>query len=235
MIKSIFGGDTSFYNKERKRVTEIIRLPLLEYVLQYLPHLQLTQKLQDDLWEMIAIKLNTHQFKTSLQHSLGETMEELPTLNGIFIKEIFETIMEKFVNNISVVNSSKRIYYNGLFESSGNNSAIQYVAFRLPVIHAYDTKEDQLCCELFYMKNLEVEVKAKRARDSFIDQVTNHDLVDSSKQLHDVKSNLENEKLEVCLQELKKKDLRIEYLNEENKRLMELNQQLLEEMKGRGS
>lgn len=230
MIKSIFGNSKSFFDIERKKVEELLKVPLLELVLEYLPHLQDNEQDQDDLWELISIKLNDYQFSKSVTSKEGLELDELPTLNGSFVKELFSKIMEDFQNAVQNFNWTNRIYRTNILMSTDNRQGSMYFAFNLPVKEAYSSKEDLLCCELFYMKSLNVETKAQLAKERFMQQKINPTSNSIQEDLTRAKSELESNQLESCLQELQLRNQRINQLNVENKRLMELNQTLLNEV-----
>ena len=56
----------SFYEKEQKKIKSTIKLPLLELVLKFLPHLQPTIQEKDDMWEIVAIELTNLQYSKIL-------------------------------------------------------------------------------------------------------------------------------------------------------------------------
>lgn len=241
MLK-LFSGNKSFFDLERKKIEKSLTLPLLELVLEHLPHLQATIQQQDDIWEMIAIKLNNHQFvdtfvnesRTKDNHDEKISPDELPTLNGVFIKELYEKIMNSFESGVQSFNWNKRIYRANVIMANGsNNQGSMYLAFNLPIKEAYTSKEDIICCELFYMKSLTVETQAQIARQKLIENLKAEPqavLQDIKSSLEVAKTELNNIKLQSCLQELDRKNHRIETLDKENKRLMELNQELLDEV-----
>ena len=55
----------SFYEKEQKKIKSTIKLPLLELVLKFLPHLQPTIQEKDDMWEIVTIELTNLQYSKS--------------------------------------------------------------------------------------------------------------------------------------------------------------------------
>lgn len=241
-MMNLFGGKHSFFDLERKKIENFLKLPLLELVLEYLPHLQLTIQQQDDLWEMIAIKLNNHQFVESFLKSTNSKVkdpelilpDELPTLNGVFVKELFEKIMSSFEKRVESVNRNRNIYKNNVVVSNNNQQGTMYMTFNFPVKEAYSSPEDIICCELFYMKSLAVDTKAEISRQKLIDNIKNKSMEqihqDIKHELEKVKNDQQRVKLETCLLELDRKNQRIETLDKENKRLMELNQALLDEV-----
>lgn len=223
----LFGSNQSFFDQERKRVEKLIKTPLLELVLEYLPHLQLTVQEQDDCWESIAIKLNDIQFKEKIKQNIKD-MEELPTLSGAFVKELFLTIMKEFQKAVYYFNMENKIYRAEIANPHSQQSTM-FFAFQLPVKDAYTERDDIICCELFYLKALDVETKAKLAKERFYNNVKNG--VDFTKQeLERTKVDLDSGRLNEALEELKRLHKKIENLDRENKRLMELNQSLLEDM-----
>lgn len=234
MMKSIFGNNKSFFDIERKKVENLLKIPLLELVLEYLPHLYDDQQEEDDLWEMISIKLNDYQFNNTIKGYEDLKLDELPTLNGSFVKELYEKIMTAFENDVQAFNWSHRIYRTNILMSTDNrHQGSMYFAFNLPVKEAYSKKEDLLCCELFYMKSLNIETKSLIARDKFIQKqkAPKKPQEEKKEELAQAKAQLESKRLDTCLEELNKRDKKIDQLNHENKRLMELNQSLLDELR----
>lgn len=234
-MKSLFGGSKSFFDIERKKVEKLLKVPLLELVLEYLPHLQGDEQQEDDLWELISIKLNDYQFNSAVQGRNEDLqVDEMPTLNGSFVKELFHKIMKTFENEVQGFNWNNRIYRTNILMSTDNrHQGSMYFAFNLPVKEAYSEKDDLLCCELFYMKGLHVETRAQLARERFLATQRNppsREKKPTGLELTNVKAELEAYRLETCLEELQKRKQRIEQLNTENKRLMELNQTLLDEL-----
>ena len=114
-MKAFFNSGTSrnsFFKQEQERIESIIKEPLLEYVLQDLPHLQTTKEQQDDIWEMIAIKLNTDQFQSKLTSTDNNNKEvdEIATLNGPYIKDVYIKLMDDFMQRVYSINRYKQIY-----------------------------------------------------------------------------------------------------------------------------
>lgn len=226
-MMKLFGSNKSFFDQERKRVEKLIKTPLLELVLEYLPHLQLSVQEQDDCWEIIAIKLNDIQFKEKIKLNIKQ-MEELPTLSGAFVKELYFTIMKEFQMAVSDFNMENRIYRAEIVNPHSQQSTM-FFAFRLPVKDAYTERDDIICCELFYMKALDVETKAKLAKERFYNNVKNGPQY-TKQELERAKDDLDKSRLDDALKELEKLQKKIENLDRENKRLMELNLSLLEDM-----
>ncbi|WEJ95878.1 hypothetical protein PSN45_003409 [Yamadazyma tenuis] len=247
MMKSIFGSK-SFYEQERDKIKEDLKLPLLELVLEYLPHVQESIKEQEDSWELIAIKLNDHRFVDAIRggtssHPKGSktknnsrefNLSELPMLSGVFVKELFESIMREFEDGVPQYNWNHRIYRTRVVvPADGHQDGSIYYAFNFPVKEAYSQREDLICTELFYLKGIDVETKAKISKDKLIRRITEQESEKTlriAEDLNQARISTNDKRLEACIEELKKKDLRIETLDRENKRLMELNQTLLEEL-----
>ena len=127
----------SFYEKEQKKIKSTIKLPLLELVLKFLPHLQPTIQEKDDMWEIVAIELTNLQYSKILSSSSSsaatvttagtmasgglkneksysilqrtkllagqkpsskvvEELESMPELNGIYVRDYYEELFNKF-------------------------------------------------------------------------------------------------------------------------------------------
>lgn len=93
----------SFYKQQQDLIREELGEELLELTLKYLPHLQ-PQKQQNDYWELIAIKLNEHLALKRIEERRNEnpqqSLDEIPTINGPRVKEIFEYEMKHTVLSI---------------------------------------------------------------------------------------------------------------------------------------
>lgn len=224
-------ANKSFFDEERKKLKEVLKLPLLELVLEYLPHLQDTEREQDDTWEVIAIQLNGHQFNDAInpdKHSDTKySIDELPLLNGVFVKELYQEYMASFESEVRRHNMEKRIYKTRVIPSDGPDQSMYY-AFNLPVKESYSAPEDIICTELFYLKTFKIETKANLSKQRLFKKLTDPQTPQVDTLV--VKQQVENDKVEACLREIKRKDARIDNLDRENKRLMELNQTLLDEL-----
>ncbi|CUM65167.1 uncharacterized protein PRCAT00002795001 [Priceomyces carsonii] len=245
----VFGQ--SFYKKEKKRITAIIKEPLLEYVLMYLPHLQWGDQAKGDMWEVVAISLNNHEFTVDPKQSSEVPQGAyLPTFNGTYVKEIYDQLMSDFRVRFVIHNDSP------------NRSSL----YHLPMKEVLDDRCDRLLCELFYscshdvevMSNLSKERYEKQYRavyeqitsslglslnvkegDKFSDEETakldesldNKEEPSTRRMLNNAQRNQFNLKIESLEKELEKRDKRAEQLTEENKRLLELNHDLILQMK----
>ena len=104
-MKAFFNSGTSrnsFFKQEQERIESIIKEPLLEYVFQDLPHLQTTKEQQDDIWEMIAIKLNTDQFNQHwhLQTITTRRWMKLPRLMDRTSRYVYIKLMDDFMQRV---------------------------------------------------------------------------------------------------------------------------------------
>ena len=122
----------SFYEKEQKKIKSLIKEPLLELTLKFLPHLQPTIQAKDDTWEIVAIELTNLQYskvlnsqknpksrtssssssigmRNSVSSNVIDDIESMPQLNGIYVREYFEELFKEF----------KKVYF---FQLSVNRS-----------------------------------------------------------------------------------------------------------------
>lgn len=240
----VFGlSKNSYYQEEQKRIRDSIKGPLLELVLWHLPHLQPSESAQQDSWEMIAIKLNNRNFDLSVG---TDHQDEMPTLNGGFIKGIYDDLMKKFVGNIRYVNSSAGVYST---PRVCNNRDPLYETLYFPIRGTYKDKCNQILCELFYLDSAGIEIMAQLSKERLekeyrhlqhsineptpLDEKTKtRSYSDSKNQLDQLKEKLELDKLKRYQEELEKKAKRVEFLDNENKRLLELNHELVLQLRG---
>lgn len=91
-------GKPSFYKEQQEQIRKLVAEDLLLLTLQYLPHLR-PQSQQDDYWELVAIKLNELLLlkRIAERHEEGSqtTLEDVTTMNGPLVREIFENEMSK--------------------------------------------------------------------------------------------------------------------------------------------
>ena len=264
-MKAFFNSGTSrnsFFKQEQERIESIIKEPLLEYVLQDLPHLQTTKEQQDDIWEMIAIKLNTDQFQSTLTSTDNNNKEvdEIATLNGPYINDLYIKLMDDFMQRVYSINRYKQIYKAEYTRPpDGGPAPIGYAAFSLPIREILAERTDKLLCELFYLKGYDIEVMAKLSKERFEEQQRNEhknklavannlnqdqephkesldntsaddDKEKTHKALEQMKEQLGKLKLDFYEKEFVKKNKKLDQLNNENKRLLELNHELVIEL-----
>mmetsp|Transcript_7456 Transcript_7456/g.9248 ORF Transcript_7456/g.9248 Transcript_7456/m.9248 type:complete len:271 (+) Transcript_7456:174-986(+) len=177
-MKSFFNSTTnnSFFKQEQERIESIIKEPLLEYVLQDLPHLQATKEQQDDVWEMIAIKLNTNQFRSVLTSTdnNNKDLDEIATLNGQYIKDVYLKLMSDFLQRVYTINRYSQVFKAEYTRPpAGGQAPIGYATFSLPIREVLTERIDKLLCELFYLKGYDVEVMAKLSKERFEEQQRN--------------------------------------------------------------
>lgn len=261
-MKTFFNSSApknSFFKQEQERIESIIKEPLLEYVLQDLPHLQNTTEQQDDVWEIIAIKLNTDQFQSSLTgNDNNNEVDEISTLNGPYIKEVYSKLMSDFTQRVYSMNRYSQVYKTEYTRPpDGSSAPIGYASFSLPIREILTDRIDRILCELFYMKGYDVEVMAKLSRERFEEQrradyktklTTDKDSTkipdseslggrieneqeDTHSTLQHAKEQQEKLKIDVYEKEFVKKNQKIDQLNKENKRLLELNHELIMELR----
>lgn len=209
----------SFYEIEQQKVRELIKEPLLLLVLEHLPHIQSSSKEQQDVWEIVATKLNTITYQDALS-SKDNRADELPILNGGFVQKVFDELMDAFTK---VESQKYRVAPGGILEVS------------LPKREAFQLKSDRILCELFYLKHYDIEVIAKLSKENFernlknkqqqgaedLAQITTDTLLQLEKQ-----KQLE-QKLLLLEEKLQKKDKQLEKLTNDNKALLELNHELI--------
>lgn len=242
-------GRNSYFHQEQKKIMGTVKVPLLELVLRYLPHLQSTTQKKDDYWEVVAIKLNSHQYETEENQvyihgrknshtdlDLKMPVSELPTFSGAFVKNMYEELMKKFKENVYYVNLKLSISGS---ELNGSDKA-SYRIPNMPVRGAYSSREDRLLCELFYLDGYDVALMAELSRERFEKQTrqefealredtdaTGAEWKGSHLVVDNAKLTLDREKIKQYEQELAKKMERIEFLDSQNKKLLELNHALV--------
>lgn len=85
MMKAVYNSKkkSSFYKKERERIESRIDEPMLELVLQYLPHHQPTEQDQLETWEMVAIDLNNYQLSKTLNTTRDDEIDGVAHVDRI--------------------------------------------------------------------------------------------------------------------------------------------------------
>lgn len=263
-MKTFFNSSApknSFFKKEQERIESLIKESLLELVLQYLPHLQSTIEQQNDVWEIIAMKLNGRQFTSALSASGSATneVEEIATLNGPYIREVYSKLMEDFLLRVYSINRNGHVYKSEYARPpDGGPAPVGYAAFSLPVKEVLTERTDRILCELFYLKGYDIEVMSKLSKERFEMQqraefkkqlsdyrgvekdTTNipnseakaeEENENTNDVLEKVKESLGREKLDMYEKEFNKKTKKVDQLSIENKRLLELNHELVLELK----
>lgn len=196
----MFRGKSSFFQKEKDRVEELIKDQLLLSVLQHLPHLQLTKSEQDDIWEIVAIDISTNFTKS---------IEEFP-LNGLFMKEIFDKLYKNFTHK---------------FQDIGIMMSDDMIKNRIK------DRNDFILFEIFKLRNFDLAIMSKLSQERYeASQRKRFDKdqdFDTKKLLDKYSDKKTVVTLDVLEKELEKKNKKLETLVEENKRLLELNHELL--------
>lgn len=246
----------SFYAKEQEKIKALIKLPLLELVLKFLPHLQLTQKEKDDTWEIIAIQLTQIRFSESIAEKKSiEEIEELPELNGMYIRDYFDEIYQEFLKTMQ-------------FRIAEWNQA-EALGRRLPFWFNPKDRVDTILYQLYQLRGRDIEIMAMISLENLENTIRKKldrelKIADHQRQGHDIKNNdknntkavevtdatatddgdvdtvfdsselveeyrksLEKQKNDILRQELIRMDKRLQQLTQENKRLLELNHDLL--------
>ncbi|ODV79327.1 uncharacterized protein CANTADRAFT_6468 [Suhomyces tanzawaensis NRRL Y-17324] len=223
---AVFGSkSSSFYKKERQRIAAIIEEPLLIQVVQHLPHLQLTVEEQESKWEIVAINVNNYQFTKAFEQENAKEHIEFPTLNGLYLKEMFEGLEQNFKRQMDIRDRER------MFPNSSETDAIQYcntrsefLLYELHRLKGYDAKVLADLGKEQYEKEqrarFEKSLQAPQGGDYEVDE-------DTKKLIDEFKDALEKIRLEAYEKELTKKKKRVDQLMSENKRLLELNHDLL--------
>jgi hypothetical protein len=215
MVDIFKGKSGSYYRNEKERLKKLIEEPLLELVLQHLPHLQIGKEQQDNAWEIIAIKINNQLIKDNF-----EAINNIPTLNGLFVKDIYESSMKEFKRGIP---------FN--YEQTGDIEMVR---------RGLTTRKQRLLLEIFIMLSYDIEVMAKLAKEHYeesqrkiFQHMMSPEKIDYNPEnlLDQFQQNHDNVKLQVFEEELEKRAKKIQQLVDENKQLLELNHELLEEQK----
>jgi len=215
MVDIFKGKSGSYYRNEKERLKKLIEEPLLELVLQHLPHLQIGKEQQDNTWEVIAIKINNQLIKENF-----EAMNDVPTLNGLFVKDIYEGSMKEFKRGIP---------FN--YEQHGDIEMVR---------RGLTSRKQHLLLEIFLLLSYDIEVMAKLAKEHYEEnqrKIFKHNMSPETSEynpenlLEKFQQNHENVKLQVIEEELEKRAKKIQQLADENKQLLELNHELLEGQK----
>lgn len=276
----LFGSNPklSYYEKERTRIEILIREPLLELILIHLPHLQPTETQQEDTWEIIAIKLNNYNFERYVTDKENgfDNVEDLPTFNGPFVKDLYHKLLTTFTQNVIYVNRDINLPLVPRHELGEPTSSF-FQNLKLPIRSKYTTRYEKILCELFYLDGYDIEILTKLSKerlkqiqniafDKHFDdakvnvssddssnekqqelldqsddknslQVDKNDNAsafntsfDSHQMLGRVRQQLEKERLKRYEEELVEKNKRLEHLDNENRRLLELNHELVVEL-----
>ncbi|CAX43160.1 conserved hypothetical protein [Candida dubliniensis CD36] len=289
----------SFYEKEQKKIKSIIKLPLLELVLKFLPHLQPTVQEKDDTWEIVAIELTNLQYSKILSSSSSsssaassslatasggqrgekpisilqrtkllagqkpsskvvEELESMPELNGIYVRDYFEELFNKFKSDFQF-----SIAMNRPDTLDGSRSGNFMMA------NIIKDRSDALLYELYRLEFKDIELISKLSQEHLENKLRKqlnklykipshsqfHDddkrqdghgddndeevkdgkydaIFDSQELLEKYKTGSVNNKNQMLQDEISKKDKKLEQLKVENQRLLELNHELLEQMNG---
>ncbi|KAG7665732.1 uncharacterized protein J8A68_000752 [[Candida] subhashii] len=239
----------SFYEKEQEKIRNLIKLPLLELVLKFLPHLQLTQKETDDTWEIVAIQLSQIQFSEAINDKkTTEEIDAIPELNGIYVRQYFESMYEEFTKNIQ----RGIMEWNQVEALTGNRG--------VPFWYNPSSRADAILYQLYQLRGRDIEImgiissenlenkirrqlkkelkvgpyglngqgeEVQNEKENADDIEEDDKLLESTDLLQEYKRSSEKQRNEILRQELIRKDKRIEQLTQENKRLLELNHDLL--------
>ncbi|EMG45458.1 hypothetical protein SBY92_000345 [Candida maltosa Xu316] len=248
----------SFYEQEQKKIKNAIKLPLLELVLKFLPHLQPTIQAKDDTWEIVAIQLTNLRYseilankpspntakgsKKSNGNNVVEEIESIPELNGIYVRDYYEELFANFKKNIVfMINLNRSENLQGrpgndmgyLIKDRGD--ALLYELYKLEYKDieliskiSSETLEDKL------RKHLEKLYKVSENGDAMDqDEEVDDGILDSKELLEHYRNSSVRDKNKMLQDQIVKQDKKLEQLKDENQRLLELNHELLEQMNGR--
>ncbi|CAN3371753.1 hypothetical protein DIURU_002967 [Diutina rugosa] len=219
----------SYYKKEQKRIIEEVGDLLLELVLQFLPHLQFHESARLDMWEVVAIKINNSRVSQQVAETRGdiEKVEEIPLLNGLFVTELYEMMMKEW--------KQKHISLNPHTHQWTRPEDIKA---------SMSTHRDALLFQLYQLTGYGYEVMADLAKERLeashrlvyskeFDGGDDHEPTTSAELLAKHRNNQSDVKLESLEKELKKTQQKLALVEAENKRLLELNHELLQQMGGK--
>lgn len=227
-VSHMFSRD-SYYKKEQKRIIEEVGDLLLELVLQFLPHLQFHESARLDMWEVVAIKINNLRVSQQVAETRGdiEKVEEIPQLNGLFVSELYEKMMKDW--------KLKHIFLNPHTHQWTRPEDIKT---------NMSTHRDSLLFQLYQLTGYGYEVMADLAKEKLEES---HRLMFNKEfnggddngpstlgeLLAKHRDNSSDVKLELLEKELKKAQQKLALVEAENKRLLELNHDLLQRMGGK--
>ena len=219
----------SYYKKEQKRIIEEVGELLLELVLQFLPHLQFHESARLDMWEVVAIKINNLRVSQQVAETRGdiEKVEEIPLLNGLFVTELYEMMMKEW--------KQKHISLNPHTHQWTRPEDIKA---------SMSTHRDALLFQLYQLTGYGYEVMADLAKERLeashrfvyskeFDGGDDHEPTTLAELLAKHRNNQSDVKLELLEKELKKTQQKLALVEAENKRLLELNHELLQQMGGK--
>lgn len=217
----------SYFKEQKKKVDELIRTPLLELVLIHLPHLQPNQRQQDDMWEVVAIKLNNTDFEER-----DAELVEVPTFNGFSVKKAYEELMASFKNSVRDVNKDVALHSPGMTLNLQNP--------HIPVRELYTQRHNRILCELFFLSHYDVEVMANLAKErveaqhkaAFEKHFGGDDESGAPVALDRLVASSEKDKIQRLESRLEEKSKRIEFLENEIRRLLDLNHELVANQSG---
>lgn len=234
------GSNNSFFKKKQDRIIKIIEEKLFELVLQYLPHLQLTTDEQEDMWELVAIKINDFYFRQTfnLCRQTSEKLEELPIFNGDYVKNVFISLYDKFIRELKCCEKVDSLRY----------ATPDEIKFRLK------KRKDFLLYQIDILKFYDVELMSKLSKENFekaqrerqnltcvncaekkltYDSGAGKLLSTSKNMLYNEKLVLLNEKIKFYESELHKMEQKVDDLKKKNKTLLEFNHDLISKSQNR--
>lgn len=203
----------SYYEKEQRRVQELIREPLLELVLELLPHLQRTASARLDVWEVVATRLHTLWYERALL--LKEKTDEIPVLSGQFVQEMYDRLMEGFDARFNL-------------STQGPRGHMHMVEPLLPLREQFSARGDRLLCELFYLRGYDVEVMAKLSRERLEQSQRAAEAGPGAGLVEAEQHRLLQHRFALLERKLEEKERQLQKVMDENKRLLELNHELVQ-------
>lgn len=242
----------SFIGKEWDKIASKMAVPLLELVLTYLPHLQYTEEARQDTWEIVAIKLSSFQFAQTKDERVQQILD-IPILNGIFVEERYNKFMDSFIRQFFA--------FPGMDEEMAKkrmSSKEDFILFELYKMRGLGAEtlaklskerfEEQqralINSEMFtkrsynitdgvYSEAIENTNSSEEVEDSSTEK--GEPVTSTSVALAETRSQLLTKQLEILNRELEKLNKKIDLLEKENKTLLDLNHELVEEIQGRNS
>ncbi|CAK7905719.1 hypothetical protein CAAN3_08S02190 [[Candida] anglica] len=210
----------SFYKNEQKRIEALIKEPLLELVLQYLPHLQVGGATnREDVWEVVAMKLNTHRVAATLESrdNRDNRTDEIPIFSGRYVADVFKKLIDEY---------STKVRRSSLGHECNAEAA--------RMKERSSDRVDALLYELYILRYYDVEVMAKLSKErleecakEIIYGDTNGGPTTTKDVLAAAKEQSAIDERELYEAKLAQKMAQLDKLTEDNKRLLDLNHELL--------
>lgn len=178
----------SFYEKEQKKIKSLIKEPLLELILKFLPHLQPTIQIKDDTWEIVAIELtnlryseilnsnnnNTNNNKNGKSRTLSSSSSSLSS-SGISIKKpVTSNVVDEIESMPQLNGIYVREYFEELYKEFKKVYYFQLSVNRSEALHGRPMNElgyvakdrcDAILYELLKLEYKDVELMSKISQE----------------------------------------------------------------------